>query len=50
MWASALFLFAALTILLLCILQDRELDEELKYLLRYRHIQEDYRRTRTNIN
>jgi hypothetical protein len=50
MWSAFLFLFASLTVLMLCMMQDREMDEELKYLLRYRHIQDDYRRTKTNIN
>ena len=50
MWPIILFLLVPLVLLLLCVLPDRKMDEDLKFLIRYRYIQDDFRRTKTNIN
>ena len=50
MWQIFLFLLISLILFLLCLSQDREMDKELKFLIRYRYIQDDFRRIRANIN
>jgi hypothetical protein len=40
------YISAPLILFLLCLLQDREMDEDLKFLIQYRRIQEDIRRAR----
>jgi len=50
MWPIILFFLVSLVLFLLCMLQDRRMDEDLKFLIRYRYIQDDFRRTKTNIN
>jgi hypothetical protein len=40
------YLSVPLLLFLLCLLQDREMDEDMKFLIQYRRIQDDIRRTK----
>jgi len=40
------YLAVPLILFLLCLLQDREMDKNLKFLIQYRHIQDDARKAK----
>ena len=41
------YISVPLILFMLCLLQDREMDKDLKFLIQYRRIQDDARRTKT---
>jgi len=47
MWQIVFYVSVPLILFLLCLLQDREMEEDLKFLIQYRRIQDDSRRKKT---
>jgi len=47
MWQIVFYVSVPLILFLLCLLQDREMEEDLKFLIQYRRIQDDSRRNKT---
>ncbi len=43
MWQTVFFLSVPLIMFLLCLLQDQEIDEDIKFLIQYRRIQDNER-------
>jgi hypothetical protein len=43
MWQTVFFLSVPLIMFLLCLLQDHEIDEDVKFLIQYRRIQDNER-------
>ena len=46
MWQIIFYLSVSLILFLLCVLQDQEMDSVLKFLIQYRHIQDDFKRSK----
>jgi hypothetical protein len=44
MWQIIFYISVPILMFLLCLLQDREMEETLKFLIQYRHIQDDAKR------
>jgi len=47
MWLIIFYISIPLILFLLCLLQDREMEEDQKFLIQYRRIQDDSRRAKT---
>jgi len=46
MWLIIFYISIPLILFLLCLLQDREMEEDQKFLIQYRRIQDDSRRAK----
>ena len=46
MWQIIFYLSVPLILFLLCLLQDRQMEENLKFLIQYRRIQDDSKRAK----
>lgn len=47
MWQVIFYLSVPLILFLLCLFQDHQMEENLKFLIQYRRIQDDSKRTKT---
>jgi len=46
MWQIIFYLSVPLVLFLLCLLQDRQMEENLKFLIQYRRIQDDSKKAK----
>jgi hypothetical protein len=46
MWQIIFYISVPLVMFLLCLLQDRQMEEDLKFLIQYRRIQDDSKKAK----
>jgi hypothetical protein len=50
MWQIIFYISVPLVMFLLCLLQDRQMEENLKFLIQYRRIQDDSKKEKAKIS
>jgi hypothetical protein len=50
MWQIIFYISVPLVMFLLCLLQDRQMEEDLKFLIQYRRIQDDSKKAKAKIS